>query len=568
MNYYLLPDSPYSTYGPYLEKNGPSAILISRSLSPQEIVNKIRQSGLRGRGGAGFPAGVKWKTILDHPCAIRYVVCNAAEGEPGTFKDRYLLRMNPYAVVEGLLIAAHVVGARTIYVGIKASFGREIERLNQAVHEMRTARLMSDIDLEILPGPPEYLFGEEKALLNQIEAGLPLPREAHYPPYEKGLFATSGSPNPALVNNAETLAHVPSIVRGGADGFRALGTADTPGTVLYTISGDVKRPGVYELNAGVSLRRLVYEVAGRPTNGEVKAVLSGVSAGVIAGNELDTPADFGSLSAIGSGLGSAGFIVLNSSRSLVRVAQSAARFLYVESCNQCPACKHGLRIASQTLDGMFDPQESHFHSVDLALFGARSAPQANRCYLPVQASILICSLLHKFKPEFDLQLAEPRQNPEPFPVPLISDFDEGNHRFVYDGRFAFKNPDWTYSIPAAVEEPAPSWRRFDFRHEIDELESTEFWKLEDRIAKTLLKEGNFRIVLTLMKAGAVLKEQKAEGNVSIHVLRGRIRFRLDHDTVEGEQRQMMTLKPGASHSVEALDEAAFLISISASDESA
>jgi NADH:ubiquinone oxidoreductase subunit F (NADH-binding)/quercetin dioxygenase-like cupin family protein len=536
---------------------------MARSLAPQEIVNEIQRSGLRGRGGAGFPTGVKWKTILDHPCPIRFVVCNAAEGEPGTFKDRHLLRMNPYAVVEGLLIAAHVVGAKTIYIGIKATFEHEIDRLNQAVHQMRTAGLMSDIDVEMSPGPAEYLFGEEKALLNQIEAGQPLPREAHYPPYEKGLFATSGSPNPALVNNVETFAHVPSIVREGADGFRALGTTDTPGTVLYTISGDVKRQGVYECNAGVSLRKLIYELAGGPLDGDVKAVLSGFSAGVIAGNELDTPADFGSLSAIGSGLGSAGFIVLNSARSLVRVAQAGLRFLYVESCNQCPACKHGLRIASKTIDGMFDPQESHFHSVDLALFAARSAPQANRCYLPVQASVLISSLIHKFKPEFDLQLTEPRLSSEPFAVPLISDFDERNHRFVYDDKFAFKNPDWTYSIPAAVEEPVPSWWRFDFSHEIDGLESTDFWKSEDRTSKTLFKERNLRIVLTLMKAGAVLKEHKADGNVSIHVLRGRIRVKLDHNTAELDQGQMMILSTGVIHSVEALDETAFVIFISA-----
>ena len=563
MTYNLLPDSPYPTYESYLETNGPSAVLMARSRSPEDIVNEIQASGLRGRGGAGFPSGVKWKTILDHPCPVRYVVCNAAEGEPGTFKDRYLLRMNPYAVVEGLLIAAHVVGAKTIYIGIKASFEREIDRLNQAVHEMRTAGLMSDIDVEISPGPGEYLFGEEKALLNQIETGLPLPREAHYPPYEKGLFATRDSPNPALVSNVETFAHVPSIVREGADGFRALGTADTPGTVLYTISGDVKRQGVYECNAGVSLRKLIYELAGGPLDGEVKAVLSGFSAGVIDRNELDTPADFGSLSAIGSGLGSAGFIVLSSARSLVRVAQAGARFLYVESCNQCPACKHGLRIASKTIDGMFDPQESHFHSVDLALFGARSAPQANRCYLPVQASVLISSLIHKFRPEFDLQLADPRLNSEPFPVPLISDFDERNHRFVYDDKFAFKNPDWTYSIPAAVEEPGPPSWRFDFSHEIDGLKSTEFWKSEDRTAKTLFKDRNLRVVLTLMKAGAVLKEHKADGNVSIHVLRGRVRVKLDHNTAEFEQGQMMILSAGVFHSVEALDETAFVIFISA-----
>jgi NADH-quinone oxidoreductase subunit F len=278
MNYYLLPDLPYSTYESYLAKNGPSAVLKARTLSPQTIVHDIMQSGLRGRGGAGFPTGVKWKTILDHPCAIRYVVCNAAEGEPGTFKDRLLLRRNPYAVLEGLLIAAHAVGAKTIYIGIKSSFEPEIHRLKQTIHEMRTAELVSDIDIVISPGPGEYLFGEEKALLNQIEAGLPLPREAHYPPYEKGLFATPGSPNPALVNNVETLAHVPSILRDGPAGFRALGTEDTPGTLLYTISGDVKRPGVYELEAGITLQQLIYQVAGGPANGDVKAVLSGFSA--------------------------------------------------------------------------------------------------------------------------------------------------------------------------------------------------------------------------------------------------------------------------------------------------
>ena len=561
MNYYLLPDLPYSTYESYLEKNGPSAILKVGSLSPQQIVSAVRESGLRGRGGAGFPTGVKWKTILDHPCQTRYVVCNAAEGEPGTFKDRYLLRKNPYAVLEGILLAAQVVGAKAVYIGIKASFVQEIKRLNQAIHEMRTAGHISNVEIIMSPGPGEYLFGEEKALLNQIESGLPLPREAHYPPYEKGLFATPASPNPVLVNNAETFAHVPSIIRHGADGFRALGTADTPGTVLYTISGDVKRPGVYELNAGVPVRKLIYEMAGGPLNGEVKAVLSGFSAGVIAGNELDTPADFGSLSAIGSGLGSAGFIVLGSTRSMVRVAQAAARFLYVESCNQCPACKHGLRIASHTLDEMFDPQQSHIHSVDLALFGARSAPQANRCYLPVQASILISSLIHKFRPEFDARLADPHWNGEAFPVPLIVDFNEENHRFVYDEKFAFKNPDWTYNVVPAAEEPALLWRQIDLPHEINELESSEFWKSENRTAKTLVKEANLRVVLTLMKAGALLKEHKAQGNVSIQVLHGRVRVSVDDNTVELEQNQMMILNPGVRHSVEALDDAAFTISI-------
>ena len=563
MTYRLLPDSAYPSDPSYLEAKGSSAILAARTLDGQAIVQQIEQSGLRGRGGAGFPTGVKWKTLLNHPCPTRYVVCNAAEGEPGTFKDRYLLRQNPYAVVEGLLIAAHAIGAKTIYVGIKTTFEKEIRRIEQAIHEMQTAGMILREDIQVLRGPGEYLFGEEKALLNQIESGLPLPREAHYPPYEKGLFATPQSPNPALVNNVETFAHVSSIIREGAPGFRKLGTADTPGTVLYTISGDVKRPGVYELEAGVPLRKLIYDMAGGPVNGQVKAVLSGFSAGVITADSLDTPADFGSLSAIGSGLGSAGFIVLGGGQSIVRVAQAAARFLYVESCNQCPACKHGLRIASSTLDGMFDPQQSHVHSSELALFGARSAPQANRCYLPVEASVLLSSLVEKFRSEFDAQIRNVQQESPKFPVPLIADFDEESHQFVYDETFALKNPDWTYNVPIPLEEPAPLWRSLNLQHEIDELRSSESWKASDRTARTLIKQGQFRVVLTLMKAGAVLKEHRAEGNVSIQVLRGSLRLRIDQDLMELKESEMAVLNPGVSHRVEALMETAFLISIAA-----
>jgi NADH:ubiquinone oxidoreductase subunit F (NADH-binding) len=379
-------------------------------------------------------------------------VCNAAEGEPGTFKDRYLLLKNPYATLEGLYIAAYVLKAKAIYIGIKASFQRQIQRMRQAIGEIQGTMPVSSVDIQIVSGPEEYLFGEEKAMLTQIESGLPLPREAHYPPYEKGLFATPGSPNPALVNNAETFAHIPSIIRCGASGFRGLGSSDTPGTVLFTISGDVMRPGVYEVEAGVPLRKLIDDIAGGPTDGGIKAVLSGFSAGVLPGSQIDTPADFGSLSKAGSGLGSAGFIVLNNERSMVRVAQAVARFLYVESCNQCPACKHGLRVASEILDGSFYPGEQEHastHDIDHVLFGAHSAPQANRCYLPVQGSVVISSLIHHFRSEFDAQFSHVAERSAPYPVPLMVEFDEAEHRFVYDMKFAAKNPDWTYKLPIA-----------------------------------------------------------------------------------------------------------------------
>jgi NADH:ubiquinone oxidoreductase subunit F (NADH-binding) len=448
-NYRILPDEPYGTYAAYLKANAGGGLTQAQNSSPKAIVDELWKSGLRGRGGAGFPTGAKWQTLLEHACPTRYVVCNAGEGEPGTFKDRYLLRRNPYAVLEGLYIAAHVIRAKAIYIGIKAAFRKEADRLEEAIREMRPkAGPSANVDIQVVRGPEEYLFGEEKAMLNYIESGLPLPREAHYPPYEKGLFSTPDSSNPALVNNAETFAHVPSIVQHGANGFRRLGNADTSGTILLTISGDVRRPGVYEVEAGIPIRKILDWFAGGSRNG-IKAILPGFAAGVIPAERLDTPADFGSLSRIGSGLGSAGFIVLDNSRSMVRVAQAVARFLYVESCNQCPACKHGLRMSSQALTGMFDPEESQVHSVDFALSGAHSAPQANRCYLPVQGSVLIPSLIENFREEFVAQVTTPEQNPEVFPVPLILDFDETRQTILYDNKFARKNPDWTYSLPRA-----------------------------------------------------------------------------------------------------------------------
>ena len=389
---------------------------------------------------------------MNHPCRVHDAVVNAAEGEPGTFKDRWLLRHNPYAVLEGLLIGGHVIGARGLYIGIKATSTAEIARLNAAIAEMSEAGHLGGKEIHVTQGPEEYLFGEEKALLEVLEGNEPLPREAHYPPYEKGLFATSLSPNPALVNNAETFAHVPGIVLQGAESFRRLGTANTPGTCIYTLSGDVQQPGVYEREAGTTLRELIHDAAGGPREGrKIKAILSGVSAPVITPNRLDTPADFASMELAGSGLGSAGFMVFDDSRSMPRLAQAVARFLYVESCNQCAACKHGLRTASEALDGLFRAPTGKVDDYLRALYGARSAPQANRCYLPVQGAKLIPSLLETFEAEFDAHLAGADSAAEPILIAQIRDFDRESGTFELDQRQTRKQPDWTYT-----EEPRPS----------------------------------------------------------------------------------------------------------------
>ncbi len=451
----LLPATPYASYAAYLKAVG------SRlpSTAPEAALKEVERSGLRGRGGAGFPTGTKWRTIREHPCRTRSVVCNAAEGEPGTFKDRYLLRRNPYAVLEGLVIAARVVETRQLYVAIKASFVQEIDRLSRAAADLAKAGVLEGLELKIVEGPEEYLFGEEKALLNVIEGDDPLPREAHYPPYERGLFAGPTSPNPALVNNVETFAHVPGLLRKGADAFRRQGTADTPGTILVTLSGDIARPGVYEVPAGLPLRELLYRLGDGPRDGRsFQAVLAGVSAGVITPDKFETRCDFGSLKMIGSGLGSAGFVAIDDRTSLPRVAQAVARFLYVESCNQCTACKHGLRSASTALDELLDGKGGGPAQLEKALYGARSAPQANRCYLPVQGATLLPQLIGRFRESFHGKRRGAR-----WTLPKLVDFDESTRTFTLDLRQARKRPDWTYDeprkttarYPASAPAPAP-----------------------------------------------------------------------------------------------------------------
>lgn len=450
MTHRLIPDRAYASHEAYQTAMGDNAVAKAKALGPDAVLAEVQQSGLRGRGGAGFPTGTKWSTLKNHSCPTRFVVCNAAEGEPGTFKDRYLLRKNPYATLEGMVIAAQVIGASRLFIALKASFKPEIKRVREAIDELRRAGIIGGREINVVEGPEEYLFGEEKALLNVIEGLGPLPREPHYPPYEWGLFAQPDSPNPALVNNVETFAHVSGIIRHGAASFRARGTADTPGTVIFTLSGDVQRPGMFERDAGISLRELLHEVAGGPRPGRsFKAILPGVSAGVITSDKLDTPCDFGSLHKIGSGLGSAGFMVFDDSRSMVRLAQMVARFLYVESCDQCTACKHGLGEASTALDRFFGAEPWGQDAFDQALAGAQSAPQGNRCYLPVQGAVLLTSLMTRFRAEFLAAAPAAAAESEPIPIPKIADFDERSGKFIYDPLQMQKQPDWTYAAAPA-----------------------------------------------------------------------------------------------------------------------
>ncbi|MDP9209029.1 MAG: SLBB domain-containing protein, partial [Actinomycetota bacterium] len=399
-----------------------------------------KASGLRGRGGAGFPTATKWQAVRSHPCPTRYVVCNAAEGEPGTFKDRWLLRHNPYQVIEGLAVAALTVGAASGVLAVKRSFQRERRGLRRALAELAAAGLLDGVSLQVVAGPEEYLFGEEKALLEVVEGNDPLPRI--FPPYQVGLFARRGSPNPTLVNNAETLANVPLILREGADRFREAGPAGCPGTMLFTVSGDVRRPGVYELAMGTPLSVLLEQAGG--ADEPLKAVFAGVSARPITPDRFGTPLDFESMRSIGSGLGSGGFIAYGSSTCIVKATLSLARFLWVESCAQCPACKHGAGAIVEALERVEGGAGTQA-DVDAVLAKCGSVTGGARCALPTGTSLTVGGALEAFADEVAAHLGRPCPWPRPVQLPKLADFDTETNQFSYDQRQTSKQPDWTYA---------------------------------------------------------------------------------------------------------------------------
>jgi NADH-quinone oxidoreductase subunit F len=457
----LLPARPFRSLDEYVAAGGGRALAEARAQGASSVLDELDRAGLRGRGGAGFPAGRKWRSVASGGAALgdRYVVANGAEGEPGTFKDRPLLRTNPYQVLEGLAVAAFVVGAREAFVAVKASFAPEIAALERALREMAGANLLGDAPVSLIGGPEEYLFGEEKALLEVIEGNDPMPR--WLPPYVHGLYATtpqegwsSGSgtidadadapvgSNPTLVTNVETLANVPLIVTRGAEWYRTLGTVETPGPLICTVVGDVARAGYGEIEPGTPLGEVIDRLGGGVRDGrKVKAVLSGVSNPVLPGAQLDAPVSYEGLGAAGGGLGSAGFIVYDDTRSMVSVARMVSRFLYVESCGQCRACKFGCGEITRQLDEI---AQARGDMRDIGRIGARllGITDQNRCFLGEEEQRVVASLLRSFPEDFTAEL-EGAPALEPLPVPKIVDIREGIA--IYDDRQMRKQPDWTYT---------------------------------------------------------------------------------------------------------------------------
>jgi NADH-quinone oxidoreductase subunit F len=375
------------------------------SMAPAQVIEEVSKANLRGLGGAGFPTAKKWSFIPKGSPKPKYLVVNADEGEPGTFKDRYILERDPHALLEGMLIAAHAIGSHKAYVYIRGEYFQSAERFGRAVQEAYAHGWLGkdiagsgfDLDVVIHRGAGAYICGEETALLTSLEGGKGFPRIKPPFPAISGLFQC-----PTIVNNVETLACVPFILREGADRFARLGTPRQGGTRLFSVCGHVNRPGLYEAPVSVTLRELI-DTYGQGVRGgrALKAVVpGGLSAKVLTADEIDVHMDFDSLMAAGTMAGSGGVIVMDDTTCMLDALQAAARFFAHESCGQCSPCREGTgwihRILRRVADG-----GGRLEDLDHLLAISRDMEGKTICVFADAAAWPVQSYITKFRAEFE-----------------------------------------------------------------------------------------------------------------------------------------------------------------------
>ena len=392
--------------GDYIAAGGYGALARAvTELSPREVLDEVKASGLRGRGGAGYPTGLKWELVAKQAADEKYVICNADEGDPGAFMDRSVLEGDPHRVLEGMAIAGYAVGARQGYVYVRGEYALPIQRLQTAIKQAERERLLGNrvfdsgfgfrIDLRI--GAGAFVCGEETALIASIEGrrGEPRPRPP-YPP-EVGLFG-----KPTLINNVETYANIAPIVRSGGAWFASRGTAGSKGTKVFAVAGKVARAGLVEVPMGTSLRTIVDEICGGVIGGgKVKAVQTGgPSGGCIPEPHLDIPVDYESLIQVGSMMGSGGMIVMDEATSMVEVARYFMEFCMEESCGKCIPCRAGTVQMHDLLDRFV---KSRAQREDLVVLRDLSdlLRDASLCGLGQSAPNPVLSALRYFPEEFE-----------------------------------------------------------------------------------------------------------------------------------------------------------------------
>jgi NADH:ubiquinone oxidoreductase subunit F (NADH-binding)/ferredoxin len=378
------------------------------------------KSGLRGRGGAGFPTGRKWQTALDQPSAQKYLICNADEGDPGAFMDRAVLESDPFRVIEGMLVGAYAIGATRGYVYCRAEYPLALERLYDAIAQCRAAGLLgnnilgtlSSFDITIKQGAGAFVCGEETAILASIEGGRGMPRPRPPYPAVRGLHGC-----PTVLNNVETLANVPAILLRGADWFQSLGLGQAAGTKIFALSGTIQNTGLVEVPVGVPLREIIEDIGGGALPGHhIKAVqIGGPSGGCIPGDKLDVRVDYGSLQALGAMMGSGGMVVMDERSCMVDVAKFFTDFIRSESCGKCSPCREGTTRMYEILEGItrrplgeeegrLDRFEGVLHLEELA----STVQETSLCGLGQSSANPVLSTLRFFRDEYEAHVMENR----------------------------------------------------------------------------------------------------------------------------------------------------------------
>lgn len=393
----------------YLAGGGYQALpKVLREFKPDDVIELIKKSGLRGRGGAGFPAGMKWSFVPKTSPKPKYLCCNADESEPGTCKDRVLMESDPHLVVEGIIIAAYAIQAHRAFIYVRGEFVFPAARMEQAVEEAYARGYLGknilgsgyDLDLVVHTGGGAYICGEETALLSSLEGDRGLSRIRPPFPAIKGLYGC-----PTVVNNVETLANVPLIVNRGVDWFRSHGTEKSPGTKIFSLSGNIKRPGNYEVDLGTPLSYIINDLGGGVPDGrKLKAIIpGGSSTPLLLPHQIDTPLDFESVAQAGSMLGSGAIIVIDDGACMVWTAMKLINFYQHESCGKCTPCREGTAWLKQLINRIEDGN-GRPGDIDLILdicgniLGRTICPLGDAAVMPTE------SIIKLFRNEFEYHI--------------------------------------------------------------------------------------------------------------------------------------------------------------------
>lgn len=396
----------------YLSRGGYTGLIKALDLPPDEIIGVVAESGLRGRGGAGFPTGRKWELAKRAQCNGKTVICNADEGDPGAYMDRTLLESNPHQLLEGLAICAYSVGAADAVVYVRAEYPLAVKTITRAIDQARKANLLGkgilgtafDLDVSVFQGSGAFVCGEETALIQSIEGKRGMPQFRPPYPVQHGLWG-----KPTVINNVKTLSTIPAILKKGAQWFRTIGTRNSPGTAIFSVVGKVIHPGLVEIPMGTTLRTLIFEICGGiPKQKRFKAVqIGGPSGGCLPESLIDTPVDFDSLTQAGAMMGSGGLVVMDEESCMVNVARYFLDFTQNESCGKCTFCRIGTRHLLNILDRI-TRGEGKESDLDLLESLARDIKEGSLCGLGKTAPNPVLTSLKYFRDEYEAHIREKR----------------------------------------------------------------------------------------------------------------------------------------------------------------